>query len=209
MVYYPVFLNLAGRKCVVIGGGSVAERKIERLLESGVDVKIVSPRLTPTLDAWVREGKLQHVARQYQAGDLDGCDLAFAATDDRVLNGVIDEHAQQQRIWLNAADDPDRCDFILPSVMQRGDLTVAVSTGGASPALARIIREDLEGYLTEDWPQLVEIASQVRRELSKRAIRVSANRWLEALRGDFRRLIQEGKAGEAKKLLLHKLGVEQ
>lgn len=209
MVYYPVFLNLVGRKCVVVGGGSVAERKVERLLESGAHVKIVSPRLTPTLAAWVREGKLQHVSRQYQAGDLDGCDLAFTATDDRVLNGVIYEHAQQQRIWLNAADDPDRCDFILPSVMRRGDLTVAVSTGGASPALARIVREDLEEYLTEDWAQLVEIASQVRRELSNRAIRVSADRWLEALRGDFRRLIKEGKAGEAKKLLLHTLGVEE
>jgi siroheme synthase-like protein len=209
MVHYPIFLNLAGRKCVVVGGGTVAERKVERLLESGARVRVVSPKLTRQLETWAGTGKLEHVCREYQAGDLNGCELAFVATDDRLLNGVIHEHAQRQRIWINAADDPERCDFILPAVTRRGDLTVAVSTGGASPAVARVMREHLEGYLTEDWAQLVELASRVRRELSNRAIRVSADRWVEALRDDFRRLIDQGKAGQAKELLLRKLGVEE
>lgn len=208
MGHYPVFLNLSGRCCIVIGGGRVGQRKVEGLLESGARVKVISPRLTERLESWVREGKIQYVAREYQAGDLAGCDLAFAATGDGALNARVYEEARKNGVWINAADDPSYCDFILPAVVRRGELSVAVSTGGSSPALSRIIREDLERYFSGDAAQLVEVASAVRRELREQAVQVSASRWNEALTGEFRRLMEAGKAGEAKKLLLEKLGAK-
>jgi precorrin-2 dehydrogenase/sirohydrochlorin ferrochelatase len=208
MAYYPVFLNLAGRRCAVIGGGSVGQRKVEGLVESGANVTVISPRLTERLDAFVKQGTVQHVSREYQTGDLAGFDLAFAATDDGALNMRVFEDARENGIWINAADDPSRCDFILPAVIRRGELMVAVSTGGASPALTRAIREDLEKYFPQDFKELVEVASEVRRELRRQSVEVSASRWNEALKGDFRQLIKEGRAGEAKQLLVEKLGAK-
>jgi precorrin-2 dehydrogenase / sirohydrochlorin ferrochelatase len=208
MAYYPVFLNLAGRRCAVIGGGSVGQRKVEGLVESGANVTVISPRLTERLDAFVKQGTVQHVSREYQTGDLAGFDLAFAATDDGALNMRVFEDAREKGIWINAADDPSRCDFILPAVIRRGELMVAVSTGGASPALTRAIREDLEKYFPQDFKELVEVASEVRRELRRQSVEVSASRWNEALKGDFRQLIKEGRAGEAKQLLVEKLGAK-
>jgi precorrin-2 dehydrogenase/sirohydrochlorin ferrochelatase len=208
MGYYPVFLNLAGRRCTVVGGGTVGERKVEGLLESGANVTIISPRLTERLESLVKDGAVRHVAREYRTGDLVDTDLAFATTDDGALNARIYADAREKGIWINAADDPSHCDFILPAVIRRGELIVGVSTGGASPALTRAIREDLEEYFTEDFEQLVQVAAEVRRELRQRSIQVSALRWNRALRGDFRQLINERSAGNAKKLLLEKLGAK-
>jgi siroheme synthase-like protein len=206
MSYYPIWVEMTGRRCVVIGGGVVGERKVEGLLQSGAEVTLIGPDLTERLEAWAKEGAIRHVSRPYRRGDLIGCEVAFAATDDPELNATIHKDAREQKIWLNAADDPAHCDFILPAVHRRGHLTMAVSTGGGSPAAARAIRDELGKYLTDDFGQLVEIASEVRRELRERSLRPSAESWNAALQGDFRRLIREGKAEEAKRLLLEKLG---
>ena len=207
MSYYPVFVQMTGRRCVVIGGGAVGERKVEGLLQSGAHVTVISPDLTEKLEAWSRERAIQHVSRPYRRGDLIGSELAFAATDDPALNATIYKDAREQEVWLNAADDPAHCDFILPAVLRRGDFTMAVSTGGASPAAARVIRDELGKYLTADFAQLVQIASEARRELREKSLQVSAESWNAALEGDCRRLIGEGKAEEAKRLLFEKLGV--
>jgi siroheme synthase-like protein len=208
MGYYPVFLHLAGRRCVVIGGGTVGQRKVEGLLESGANVAVISPRLTEGLERLVREGVVQHIAREYQTGDLVDIDLAFATTDDGALNARIYGDARDNGVWINAADDPSHCDFILPAVIRRGDLIVGVSTGGASPALARAIREDLEEYLTDDFERIVRVAAEVRRELRQRSVQVSASRWNRALKGHFRQLMKQGSAEETKTLLLEKLGAK-
>lgn len=207
MSYYPILVEMTGKCCVVIGGGAVGERKVEGLLQSGAHVTVISPDLTERLEAWAREGAIQHVSRPYRRGDLIGSKLAFAATDDPELNAAIYKDAREQQVWLNAADDPAHCDFILPAVLRRGDFTMAVSTGGASPAAARAIRDELGKYLTADFAQLVQIASEARRELREKSLHPSAESWNAALQGDFRRLIREGKAEEAKRLLFEKLGV--
>jgi siroheme synthase-like protein len=205
MSYYPIFLDLRQRRCAVIGGGAVAARKVEGLLAAKADITVISAHVNEELRAHIAQGSVRHVAHNYAAGDLNGYHLAFVATDDRAINGEIVRDARQRRIWVNCADDPGHCDFILPAVIRRGELAVAVSTGGESPAAARAIREDLEHYLTDDFVQLVQTASEVRRDLRQRSIEASAEAWNKALSGDFRRLIQQGRAGEAKQLLLAKL----
>jgi siroheme synthase-like protein len=153
--YYPVFLDLADRPCVVVGGGPVAEGKVAGLLAAGARVTVVSPTVTAPLAGWAAEGRVTHRARAYRAEDLDGQQVAFVATDDAAVTRAVAAEGRARGIWVNAADEPARCDFILPAVIRRGRLVVAVSTGGASPAAARAIREELEGYLTEDHAVLV------------------------------------------------------
>jgi precorrin-2 dehydrogenase/sirohydrochlorin ferrochelatase len=167
-VYFPVFVDLEGQPCVVIGGGPVAERKVAGLLAVRARVTVIAPRTTAAIDAWTRQGAIAHVARAYRAGDLAGHRLAFVATDDPDVTDAVADEARECNVWVNAADDPARCDFILPSVLRRGQLTVAVGTGGASPALARLVREELEGWLGDDYAALVEVAADVRGELARR-----------------------------------------
>lgn len=205
MGYYPIFLDMAGRPCVVIGGGAVAEHKVQGLLQVGAHVTVVSPELTSKLASLVSQGGVRHIARPYQAGDLKGYALAFVATDDYVVNADVAREGQQLGVWVNCADDPAHCDFILPSVLRRGELVVAVATGGSSPALSRAVREELEAYFTEDYAVLAQIVAEVRRELKQRSSVPSAEAWREALDADLRRFIAEGRRQEAKAHLLERL----
>jgi siroheme synthase-like protein len=205
MGYYPIFLEMNGRPCVVIGGGAVAERKVEELLAAGAQVTVISPTIAEGLRDLLAQGSIRHVKRAYERGDLADCELVFAATDDPEINAAAFREAQSRRIWINSADDAAHCDFILPGVIRRGDLAVAVSTGGASPAATRAIREELEDYFTADYARFVEVAGEARRQLREKSMSVSGAVWNKALKGDFRRLIREGRAEEAKKVLLETL----
>jgi siroheme synthase-like protein len=204
--YYPIFLEMKDRRCVVIGGGAVAERKVEGLVAVGANVTVIAPGITDGLKELLKQGAIRHVAREYQAGDRAGYDLVFVATDNSEINAVVSNEAQCLRIWVNSADDPDHCDFILPAVIRRGDLAVAVSTGGVSPAVTRAIREELDEYFNADYARFVQIAGEVRRELREKSVSPGASAWNRALQGDFRRLIKEGKPVQAKELLLQMLG---
>ncbi len=206
MGYYPVLLDLAGRRCVMVGGGVVAERRIDGLLTAGAEVIVISPRLTPTLTALLAEGRIYHEPRGYRDGDLAGADLAFVATDAGEVNAAVAREARELGLWINAADDPARCTFILPALVRRGDLTVAVATGGSSPALARAIREELETYLTDDYTTLASIAAEARRELRAAGRPVTADAWRRALGPEVRRLIVERGRDDAKHRLLELLG---
>lgn len=208
MGFYPIFIEVGGRRCVVIGGGVVAQRRIEGLLAAGATVTVVSPVITDALVKLVAQGALRHIARAYEPGDLAGCNLAFVATDDREVNQAIFSEALLRGIWINSADDPENCDFILPAVVRRGELSVAICTGGASPATARAIREELETYLTADYARLVKIAGEVRAELREKSLAVSADAWNQALKGEFRRLVNEDRREQAKALLLKTLGAD-
>jgi precorrin-2 dehydrogenase/sirohydrochlorin ferrochelatase len=139
--YYPVFLDLAGRPCVVVGGGKVAERKVLGLLRAGARVKVVSPGLTGRLQREKDRGAITHTARPFRKGDLRGAFLVMAATDSREENQRISAAAPA---LVNVVDTPELCNFIVPSTVGRGPLTIAVSTSGTSPAMARAIRKDLE-----------------------------------------------------------------
>jgi precorrin-2 dehydrogenase / sirohydrochlorin ferrochelatase len=201
MSYYPIFLDLAGRRCLVVGGGAVAERKVEGLLAAGAQVTIVAPDLLESLRALVEQHSIAHVARKYEHGDLAGYALGFVATDDGATAAAVFSEARAAGIWVNCADVPSCCGFILPAVIRRGQLAVAISSGGASPAATRAIREELESHLTEEFAQLVQTASEVRVELRQRSTQPSAESWNEALKGEFRLLLRQGKAAEAKQLL--------
>jgi precorrin-2 dehydrogenase/sirohydrochlorin ferrochelatase len=150
---------------VVIGGGNVAERKVARLLECGARVEVVSRELTPALAALSASGKIVHRDGLYEDSHLSGASLVIGATDDGAVNGRIAAAARRLGIPVNIVDDPPRCDFILPSVVERGDLQISVSTGGKSPALARKLREELEGHYGPEYAILLGILGDLRQKL--------------------------------------------
>jgi len=199
---YPVFVDLAGRRCVVIGGGPVAEGKVNGLLAAGALVTVVSPTLTPALADAARAGRIGHRRRAYHESDLAGAVLAFVATADVAVNAAVAADGRRRGLLVNAADDPRHCDFILPSVLRRGALAVAVSTGGASPALARAVRQEIERTIGDDYATLVDVAGDVRRALRAEGRTVDAATWSAAL-GDrrFRRLVARGAHAAARRRL--------
>lgn len=159
---HPIFLDLSGQPVVVIGGGAVAERKIEMLLESAANVTVVSPDVTGPVATWAAEGRITLQLRAYRRGDLTGCRLAYAATSEPAVNRAVRDEARDAGIWLNAVDQPALCEFITPAIVRRGDLTLAVSTNGRCPALARQIREELEREYGPEYADLVEQMGQRR-----------------------------------------------
>jgi precorrin-2 dehydrogenase/sirohydrochlorin ferrochelatase len=205
--YYPVVLDLRDRPCLVVGGGAVAEAKVEGLLFADARVTVVSPALSQRLASWATEGRIVYRQREYDTSDLNGHQLIFSATDRRDVTLAVAADARQRGLWVNAADEPESCDFLLPSVLRRGRLQVAVSTGGASPALAARMRRDLESYFTPEYEDLVELAAEVRCLLRAGGQRADAASWSAALDGDLRRLLAEGRRGDAKAGLLDRLGV--
>jgi siroheme synthase-like protein len=205
MALFPLFVELEGRPCVVIGGGAVAERKVRALLDVAAVVTVVSPALSLTLGALVAAGRVAHIARGYTEGDLTGAALAFAATDDGCINAQVAREGRRRGVWVNAADDPAHCDAILPAVVRRGGVTVAVSTGGASPALARAVRERLERALPEAYEPLAEVAAAARRELRAAGRRASAEDWLAALDAGLDALVEGASADEAARRLRARL----
>ncbi len=205
MRYYPVFLDIAGKPAVVIGGGQVALRKVEGLLDAGAHVTVISPALHPDLEALVAAGRVRHIAREYSHGDLEGCLLAFVGTDDRSVNAAVAREGKQRGAWVNAVDDPANCDFIMPGIVRRGDIILAVSTSGGSPAMARKLREDLEQFLTEEYALMLDLVAQVRRELCDRGVKVEPDVWNAALDAEVKRLLSQGHLDEAKQRLLRSL----
>ncbi len=167
MPYYPVFLDLTGKKCLVVGGGAVAERKIKSLLEYGARVQVVSPTLTGALQELVKQGRVNHRAGRYRASDLNGVFLAVSATDDDLTNQAVSKDCAARNIMVNVVDKPDRCSFIVPSVVHRGPLQIAVSTSGKSPHLARIIREKLESQFGNHFAEFVSFLGEMREQVKK------------------------------------------
>ena len=170
MTYYPVFLRLGGERCVVIGGGEVAERKVESLLAAGARVTVVAPSLTPALAERLARGEITHFHRPYQDGDLDGARLAYAATDDEELHAELAAAAAAAGVMLNVVDRPQWCSFIVPAVLRRGELTVAVSTGGGSPALAGRVRDDIGHHLGPEYERALDILARLREHLQAQAL---------------------------------------
>ncbi len=165
MKYYPINLNIKDKRCLVIGGGQVAERKVENLLGAGAKVVVVSSRLTPKLGKLSRKGRIENIARNYRKGDLKGAVLAFGATNDPRVNRRILQEAREEGVLLNSVDDPKNCDFTVPSMVSRGDLLISISTGGKSPALSQKIRKELEESFGEEYKTLLNLLSAVRERL--------------------------------------------
>ncbi|HEY6394463.1 MAG TPA: bifunctional precorrin-2 dehydrogenase/sirohydrochlorin ferrochelatase [Candidatus Binataceae bacterium] len=165
MSYLPVFLDVSGRRCVVIGGGHVAERRTVALLDAGADVTVVSPQLTDSLAAMVRRGSVRHLDRTFHSGDLSGATLVYAATDDPEVNRGVAAEARASGIPLNVADVPELCSFLTPAMVKRGALQIAISTGGKSPAMAAHLRRYLESIFGPEYETVLEILGSVRDHL--------------------------------------------
>ena len=159
-VLYPIFLNLDGKRCVIVGGGAVANRKARKLLQARAEVVAISPEVKPELESVATEVR----RRPYREGDLEGASLVFAATNRREVNAAVTREARGRGIPVNVADEPSEGDFALPSVLRRGQLQVAVSTGGASPTLARRVRYELESAFGSEWAGVVEALGKARRD---------------------------------------------
>jgi siroheme synthase-like protein len=179
--YYPVFLDVRGRRCVVIGGGRVALRKVISLLECGAEVRVISPSLCRELARLNADRIISAMEREYQPADLAGSFVAIAATTEADINLRIAQEARRQKVLINVVDCPEHSDFIVPSSFSRADLTIAVSTAGKSPALARKIRTKLEKEFGEEYASLVELIGEVRSELKEQSIAISADAWQDAL----------------------------
>lgn len=203
--YYPVLLDVLEKRCVVIGGGQVALRKVRTLLAHGAIVKVVSPELCQGLGQLAGAKGIEMIRREYQPGDLRGAFLVIAAATNDVNKKVADE-AKQKEILLNVTDTPEQSNFIVPACFNRGDLTIAISTAGKSPALARKIRTGLKQHFDEEYANLVTLIEEVRSELKGRQIKVSSDNWQEALDLDILvSMLRTGQRQKAKAMLLDRL----
>jgi precorrin-2 dehydrogenase/sirohydrochlorin ferrochelatase len=160
MRYYPIGLDILDRRCLVVGGGEVGQRKAERLLECGARVTVVGRELTPGLEGLVREGRIGHIAADYAEDHLEGAFLVIGATDDRAVNDRIFRDARRRRVLANIVDAPGRCDFILPALCRQGELVITVATGGRSPALAKKLRQELEERYGPEYETLLKIMAR-------------------------------------------------
>jgi len=161
--YFAAFLDLRGRRCLVVGGGEIGERKARALLQCGAQVTVVSPALTRGLAALAAAGRVVDRRRTFRRSDLRGCALVVAATGDPSVDAAVAALGRRAHVLVNVVDRPELCDFILPSVLQRGELQIAVSTGGRSPALAREIRRRLEALFGPEYAELIARTGEARR----------------------------------------------
>ncbi len=202
---YPLFADLTGRKVVVVGGGTVAQRKVESLLACKAEIRLISPSPTDQLRQWGNEGRIMLVERAYEAGDLDGAWLVIAATDDSGVNRAVFEQARFQRIFCNVVDQPQLCSFQVPAVFSRGDLQIAVSTGGGSPMLAVRICKQLSEQFDSSWGAFLDALQELRHHLKTKypdnpSLRASILE--ECIESDARILLKEGKPDQFEQLIM-------
>lgn len=202
MAGYPIFLNLTGRPVVVVGAGKVARRKVAMLLEAGARVVVIGPPTDEGLIEWINRKKVEHRPRPYEPGDLDGAVLAFAATDSSEVNREVWQEARERGIPVNVATDPDLCDFTVPSIVHRGDLCIAISTGASAPRLARRIRGNLEAQFGPEYETFLKILKQCRLTVTSSDEDEETKRELfdRLLDSEILDLIRDGKEEEAKAL---------
>ncbi len=165
MTLFPMFMKLEGRSCLAVGAGTIGEPKIESLLASGASVRVVAPHATAIVAGWAQAGRIAWELREFTPTDLDGVFLVIAATSSREVNGAIFRECQRRSILCNVVDDPEYCDFYYPAVVRRGDLQLAISTNGHSPALAQRIRRELEVQFGPEYGEWLEELGTIRRHL--------------------------------------------
>jgi precorrin-2 dehydrogenase/sirohydrochlorin ferrochelatase len=204
--FYPIFLRLKNKRCIVVGGGEVAERKAMSLLEHEADVEIVSAAVCPALAQLAAQGKVRYQSRRYRRGDLAESVLAIAATDDPAINSEVADEARERRIPVNVVDNPEMSDFIAPSLLRQGDLSVAISTAGKAPALSRKLRTEMETVYGRSYGLLVDVVAAVRQELKGEGTTVDAATWQASLELEpLINLLGQGLVEEARELLLRRL----
>ncbi|MBS4025610.1 MAG: bifunctional precorrin-2 dehydrogenase/sirohydrochlorin ferrochelatase [Clostridia bacterium] len=197
---YPVYVNLVKQKCLVVGGGEVAERKVISLVECDATVTVISPECTQFLRQLAEEGKIDYIQRRYDPGDLEDAFLVISATDNQEVNKLVASSCFSKGILVNIVDVPDLCNFFVPSVVRRGDLTISISTGGKSPLLASKLRKELEGQFGEEYQQYLEIMGRVRQQVLTECDDPSKRKAIfqRLVESDILQLLREGKEFSAK-----------
>ncbi len=208
MRYYPVHLDINNRKVLVVGGGSVGTRKVKTLLDCGARVTVVSPEVSRQLRELAASGDIILAERSYQSEDLTGVFVVIGATDDETLNQQISSDADRLNTLCNIADRPEVCNFILPSIVQRDDLVITISTSGQSPALAKKLRKTLENQFGEEYGTLLQLMGAIRKKLLQQAHKPEAHKPLfeQLINSDLIVMIQAGKTEEIDALLFDILG---
>lgn len=203
MEYLPIFIHIKNRPCLVVGGGSIAARKVALLRKAQAEVTVVSPVLCDELHQLHKENLIQHIAREFEDYDLESCVLVIAATDQRAVNEHVSALAKQLRLPVNVVDNPDLCSFIMPSIIDRSPVVIAVSTGGSSPVLARLIRTKLEGSIPAAYGHLAKLVEGFRDKVKATFPNVESRRgfWETILEGKVAELVFTGHEDEAKQLL--------
>jgi precorrin-2 dehydrogenase/sirohydrochlorin ferrochelatase len=208
--YFPISLKLEKKRCAVVGGGQVALRKVKTLLDHQADVYIISPVLCSELVALVDSRKIRFIQRTFRAEDLNGFWLAIAATDRRDINLLVANEARKAKVLVNVVDDAENSDFIFSSYLRRGEITIAVSTSGRSPALAHKLRAKIENDFSDEYAELALLISDVRNEAKDAGLKIGGGSWQEALDVDLMiDLLKQGKNEDARNILRNKLNIEK
>ncbi|MFL6623117.1 MAG: siroheme synthase CysG [Sulfurifustis sp.] len=207
MQYLPIFMNLHGRACLLVGGGEVAGRKARLLLEAGARVTVVAPALGPTLARLVEAGKIAHRPQTFSEDQLDGNVLVFAATDERTVNERVYRAASARGIPVNVVDQPDLCTFVMPSIVDRSPVVVAVSTGGAAPVLARLLRARLETLIPASYGRLANLVAEFRERVKRHFKHPMQRRrfWEVVLDGPIAEQVHSGQEDAARAALVRSL----
>jgi precorrin-2 dehydrogenase/sirohydrochlorin ferrochelatase len=208
MRYYPIQLDICNRPCLVVGGGAVGTRKVSTLLACGARVTVVSPEATDELRRATGQGQIRLNLREYASSDIEGMFLVIGATDDEDLNRRVSADAEHRKILCNIADRPDKCNFILPAVIARGDLVITVSTSGKSPALAKKLRRDIGRQFGEEYTVLLKLLGAARKRLLAEAHAPEAHKPLfeRIVDSDILELIRAGQTQAVDRLLTDVLG---
>jgi precorrin-2 dehydrogenase/sirohydrochlorin ferrochelatase len=190
--YYPVYLNLKGHRVLLVGAGAVALQKIRPLLTAGARVHVVSPAALPEIRRLAQDAKIEWSARTYKSTDMAGVRLVIAATSDARLQKKIAKEAQGRGIWANVVDVPALCDFIAPAVFGRGDIQIAISTGGAAPALAKYLRRKLESIIGPEYEEFINVVQKLRSDILKLPKEKRHSLWERMVSDDFFQEIRTG-----------------
>ena len=208
--YYPVYIQLKEQPCVVIGGGKIAEGKVEGLLAVEAKVTVISPDLTPHLQDLVKQNRITFLSRTYQPGDLTGAFLVISATDQAEINHHVWQEASTNNQLVNVVDDTPRCNFIAPSILRKGDLTIAISTSGKAPALAVRLKERLQRELGPEYERFLELAGKLREPLGHHIPDFETRKalWYELVDSDILDVLARGDEESAKEIISQVVGFE-
>jgi len=208
MRYYPIHLDIQNRNCLVVGGGGVGTRKVKTLLKCGAKVTVVSPEISDRLQNLAQSARLTLKPRPYRTEDIEGMFLVIGASDDETLNRQISRDAERRNTLCNIADRPEKCNFILPSILRRDDLVITISTSGRSPALAKKLRKKLERRFGPEYGDFLKLMGAIRSKLLSQAHEPEVHKPLfeQLIDSKLIALIQEGKTEDINTLLFEILG---
>ena len=208
--YYPVYIQLRNQSCVVIGGGKIAEGKVEGLLAVEARVTVISPELSPRLQELSNQKQITYIPRPYQAGDLTGAFMVICATDQAEINHQVWQEASANRQLVNVVDDTPRCNFIAPSILRKGDLTIAISTSGKAPALAVRLKERFQREIGPEYERFLELAGELREPLAKHIPDFETRKalWYELVDSDILEVLARGEEDSAREIISQVVGFE-